>query len=88
MEAIVKRSAGLDVHKKIIVVTILLEQPDGSVSEETREYGTTYKACEQLSDWLSGHDIQLSVMESTGIYWKNIYGAPRSAYLLTGESPV
>lgn len=75
MEAIVQRSAGLDVHKKIIVVTILLEQPDGSVSEETLEYGTTYKACEQLADWLSSHDIQLCVMESTGIYWKNIYSA-------------
>ncbi len=75
MEAIVQRSAGLDVHKKIIVVTILLEQPDGTVNEETREYGTTYKACEQLSDWLSSHGIQLSVMESTGIYWKNIYAA-------------
>lgn len=73
MEAIVQRSAGLDVHKKIIVVTILLEQPDGTVNEETREYGTTYKACEQLSDWLSTHNIQLCVMESTGIYWKNIY---------------
>ncbi|MFS9486742.1 IS110 family transposase [Legionella pneumophila] len=75
VEAIVQRSAGLDVHKKIIVVTILLEQPDGTVNEETREYGTTYKACEQLSDWLLSHDIQLSVMESTGIYWKNIYAA-------------
>jgi hypothetical protein len=31
MEAIVQRSAGLDVHKKVIVVTILLEQPDGFV---------------------------------------------------------
>lgn len=75
MEAIVQRSAGLDVHKKIIVVTILLEQSDGSVKEETREYGTTYKACGELADWLFGNDIQLSVMESTGIYWKNIYAA-------------
>jgi len=75
MEAIVKRSAGLDVHKKIIVVTILLEQPDGSLREETREYGTHYKACEELADWLSTQNIQLSVMESTGIYWKNIYAA-------------
>jgi transposase len=75
MEAIVQRCAGLDVHKKIIVVTVLLEQSDGSVEEETREYGTTYKACEELSDWLLKHEIQLSVMESTGIYWKNIYAA-------------
>jgi transposase len=81
MEAIVKRSAGLDVHKKIIVVTILLEQLDGSVQEETREYGTMYKACEGLANWLLSHDIQLSVMESTGIYWKNIYAALEKAGL-------
>ena len=81
MEAIVQRSAGLDVHKKIIVVTMLLEQSDGSVKEETREYGTTYKACEGLANWLLSHDIQLSVMESTGIYWKNIYAALEAAGL-------
>ena len=82
MEAIVQRSAGLDVHKKVIVVTILLEQPDGSVKEETREYGTTYKACEGLASWLLSHDIQLSVMESTGIFWKNIYAALEKVGLL------
>lgn len=75
MEAIVQRSAGLDVHKKVIVVTILLEQPDKTVKEETREYSTHYQACEELSDWLLSQDIQLSVMESTGIFWKNIYAA-------------
>jgi transposase len=75
MEAIVQRSAGLDVHKKIIVITVLLEQPDGSIKEETREYGTTYKACEELANWLLSNEIELSVMESTGIYWKNIYAA-------------
>jgi transposase len=75
MQAIVQRCAGLDVHKKIIVVTMLLEQSDGSVKEETKEYGTTYKACEELANWLLSHDVQLSVMESTGIYWKNIYAA-------------
>ena len=50
MEAIVQRSAGLDVHKKVIVVTILLEQPDKTLKEETREYGTHYQACEELAD--------------------------------------
>jgi len=75
MEAIVQRSAGLDVHKKVIVATVLLEQADGSVKEETREYGTFHNACEELSEWLAKQDIQLSVMESTGIFWKNIYAA-------------
>jgi len=75
MEAIVQRSAGLDVHKKVIVVTVLLEQPDKTLKEETREYGTHYQACEDLADWLLSQDIELSVMESTGIFWKNIYAA-------------
>ena len=75
MEAIVQRSAGLDVHKKVIVVTVLLEQPDKTLKEETREYGTHYQACEDLADWLSSQEIELSVMESTGIFWKNIYAA-------------
>lgn len=75
MEAIVKRSCGLDVHKKIIVGTILLEQEDGSVIEETREFGTTHKECQILSAWLVEHEIELTVMESTGIFWKNIYAA-------------
>jgi transposase len=43
--------------------------------KETREYGTTHKACEKLANWLLINDIQLSVMESTGIYWKNIDAA-------------
>ena len=75
MEAIVQRSAGLDVHKKVIMVTVLLEQPDKTLKEETREYGTHYQACEDLADWLSSQEIELSVMESTGIFWKNIYAA-------------
>jgi transposase len=81
MEAIVQRSAGLDVHKKVIVVTILVEQSDRAVKEETREYGTTYKGCEGLANWLLSNRIQLSVMESTGIYWKNIYAALEKAGL-------
>lgn len=75
MEAIVKRSCGLDVHKKIIVGTILLEQNDGSLIETTREFGTTHKDCQDLAKWLVEHQIELTVMESTGIYWKNIYAA-------------
>ena len=45
------------------------------MKEETREYGTHYQACEELADWLSSLDIELSIMESTGIFWKNIYAA-------------
>ena len=39
IEAIVSRCAGLDVHKMVIVATVLLEQADGQVLQETRSWG-------------------------------------------------
>ena len=38
------------------------------MKEATREYATHHQACEELADWLSSLDIELSVMESTGIF--------------------
>lgn len=73
IEPILKRTAGVDVHKKIIVVTILLEQEDGSAKEETREFGTFLKDYEELGKWLVQNQIELVIMESTGIFWKHLY---------------
>jgi transposase len=80
---IVKRCAGLDIHKMIVVVTIQLMLEDESVVEETRSFGTFRKNRRQLCRWLKKHDIELVVMESTGIYWKSIYGSLEDAGLQT-----
>jgi transposase len=81
VEPIVKRSAGLDVHKMTVMATILLEQEDGTLHEETREFGTFRRHRRELSAWLTENDIELVVMESTGIYWKSIYAAIEGAGL-------
>ena len=73
IEPIVKRCAGLDVHKMKVTVTALLEQEDGSVREETREFKTFRKHRRQLCRWLKKLGIELAVMESTGNYWKSIH---------------
>jgi transposase len=73
VEPIVQRCAGLDVHRRIVVATILIEQPDGSLKEETREFGTFRKYRRELAQWLKANHIELTVMESTGIYFKPIY---------------
>lgn len=75
MEPVVKRCAGLDVHRKNVVATITIDHDDGTIHEETREFGTFKKDRKQLASWLAGHAIELVVMESTGIYWKAIYEA-------------
>lgn len=73
LDPIVKSSAGLDVHKKSVVATIMIEQEDGSVKEETQDFGTFPSQRKKLACWLKSHNIDLTVMESTGVYWKSIY---------------
>jgi transposase len=75
LKPIVKRSAGLDVHKKIVVATMILEQADGTIVEETKEFGTFPNQRKHLAKWLQEHEVELVIMESTGVYWKSIYAA-------------
>ena len=73
VKPVVQRCAGLDVHRKIVVATILVEQADETVKEETREFGTFRKHRKELAKWLKSNGIELTVMESTGIYHQCIY---------------
>jgi transposase len=68
-----RRVAGIDVHRMLHVVTVLIEQPDGSISHESREFGGFKRDCRALAAWLNEHQVQLVLMESTGIYWKSLY---------------
>lgn len=73
IEAIVKRSAGLDVHKSIVVATILSEQGNGELEETTKEFKTFPEDLKKLADWLYTKKVELTVMETTGVCWKNVY---------------
>ncbi len=68
-----RRVAGIDVHRMLHVVTVLIELPDGSIQRESREFGGFKRDCRALADWLVQHQVELVVMESTGIYWKSVY---------------
>jgi len=79
IEPIVKRCAGLDVHKMQVTVTVLIEQEDGSVEEETREFKTFRKHRKQLCRWFNRLGIDLAIMESTGNYWRSIHDSLEAA---------
>jgi transposase len=83
IEAIVSRCAGLDVHKRVLVATVLLEQVDGQVVQETRTFSSFRQDREALCRWLQESAVELVVMESTGNYWKSSYAALASAPLKT-----
>lgn len=65
--------AGIDVHRMLHVVTVLIEQPDGSMQRQAREFGGFRRDCVALAAWLVELRVELVVMESTGIYWKSVY---------------
>ncbi|MEM0111872.1 MAG: IS110 family transposase [Candidatus Parvarchaeota archaeon] len=68
MDIVVERGAGLDVHKKAVVVTV--ETPD---FRETRTFGTTTVRLREMAQWLESLGVTHIAMESTGPYWKPIY---------------
>lgn len=74
--------AGLDVHRMIHVVTVLIEQDDGTVDKHQRSFGGFNRDLDSLVEWLLGFGVELVVMESTGIYWKSVYAALEKAGII------
>jgi transposase len=73
LRALYRRVAGIDVHRMLHVVTVLIEQADGSMQRQTREFGGFRRDCRALAAWLAELGVELVVMESTGIYWKSVH---------------
>ncbi len=73
MEAVLERCAGIDVHKRGVVVCLLTPGPGGQRVAETRTFGTTTDDLLRLSDWLSANDCTHVAVESTGVYWKPVH---------------
>jgi len=71
--SIKKCVAGLDVHKKTVMCTILTEQEGGALKKVTREFSTFRDDLKRLAKLLYDSEVELAVMESTGIYWKCVY---------------
>jgi transposase len=75
-----ERCAGIDVHKKTVVVCCLKNEASGSVKRETRTYGTTTHELLNLCEWLAQTEVTQIAMESTGEYWKPVYNLLESSF--------
>ena len=52
MQVLYERCAGLDVHKKTVVVALMLTGQSGRVHKEVRTFATTTTGLLALADWL------------------------------------
>ena len=75
---IYKRVIGLDVHQAQISGCAIMEQADGTVAVERREFGGFKRDRRALAEWAGSIGPDVVVMESTGIYWKSPYAALES----------
>ncbi len=66
-ELFITHGAGLDIHKKVIVATVLT--PDLT---ETRTFGSVTEELLALGDWLMACGVTHVAMEATGVYWKPV----------------
>ena len=72
LNPIYRRVAGIDVYRMLHVVTALVERADGTIEQSSCEFGGFKRDCRELARWLVELDVELVVMESTGIYWKSL----------------
>jgi transposase len=73
MDVVFERCAGIDVHKRTVVVCRLAPDTQGQSVAQTQTFGTTTADLLRLSDWLAEGGCTHVGLESTGEYWKPVY---------------
>ena len=74
MQIVYRRCGGMDVHKKSVVVCLLLiNESTGEERKERRTFGTTTRALLELAAWLKLWGVETVAMEATGVYWKPVW---------------
>lgn len=78
-----QRVAGIDVHRMLHVVTVLIEESDGTITKHQREFGGFKRDMKAMAFWLLELKVTLVLMESTGIYWKSAHSHLERVGILT-----
>ena len=64
---------GLDVHKKVIVATIVTTDSNGISSYSQKSFSTMNSDLKEFHDWLIKNNCRHVCMESTGKYWIPVF---------------
>ncbi len=78
MEVLFPKCAGMDVHQKTVVVTILESLPSGRRRRETQTFETFTDDLRRMVRWLDDNEVPIVAMESTGVYWKPVHRVMRT----------
>jgi transposase len=73
MNVLYERCAGLDVHKRTVVVCVIIAGAKGHRHKEWRTFSTMTPDLLLLRDWLTTLRVTQVAMESTGVFWRPIF---------------
>jgi len=73
MEVLYPHCAGLDVHQQTLVACARIVSEEG-VAQHVETFETTPQGLERLRDGLAAYGCTHVAMESTGVYWKPVFG--------------
>ena len=73
MNLVYERCAGLDVHKRNVVVCAIVPDAKGQRHKEWRTFSTMTPDLLRMRSWLKALGVTHAAMESTGSFWKPIF---------------
>jgi transposase len=82
MEAIYPCVAGLDVHQATVMACRRRLIGPGQVEVEVKEFGTTSRQLQALSQWLAQWGVTRVAMESTGVLWQPVWNVLQAQFQL------
>jgi transposase len=80
MEMVFERCAGIDVHKRTVVVCRLTRDEAGMRVSQIQTFGATPSELLRLADWLTEGGCTHVGVESTGEYWKPVFNLLEGAF--------
>ena len=86
MKPLYHRVAGLDVHRMLLVLTVLVERGDGSLSKHQRSFGSFKRDLRELVAWLQAQPSAKIVL--IDLHWyEHCYGALDTARAVREARP-
>jgi transposase len=86
MQILVSRVCGIDVHKDMRAVCVLVYREGKEPEARYKEFATHQKALTALGNWLSAQKVTQVVMESTGVLEAGLVRAGEGFSVAVGES--
>ena len=73
MDVVLESCCGIDVHKRTIVVCLMVGRSEEKAKKTVKTFSTMTRDLLACKDWLESQGCTQVALESTGVYWKPVF---------------